>query len=117
MYRSFTKGIGRPPMDKSEKMLELFPELKGSIDITKKYYITKNGRKELSHTIDETYCPTDYHCPGCGEQTVYREFGPGDYYQGETHVCTSCESKFYLPNGVGKDNYNIAKQIKEKIDG
>ena len=39
---------------------------------------------------------TDLFCPFCGEHSVVREPGEGDYYVGPAHRCTACDSDFHL---------------------
>jgi len=43
---------------------------------------------------------TDYFCPACGKQEVWREDGEGDYYVREDYVCISCGVEFNLPTGA-----------------
>lgn len=43
---------------------------------------------------------TDEYCPGCGKQTVFIEQGEGDYYQGPSYYCKSCNYAFSLPSGA-----------------
>jgi ssDNA-binding Zn-finger/Zn-ribbon topoisomerase 1 len=44
------------------------------------------------------YNKTHLHCPECGKQTVYVENSEGDYYEGPTNLCVSCDSNFTLPH-------------------
>lgn len=53
-------------------------------------------RYQLGHRIDESWIPAVVHCPSCGSSEVMVEDGPGDYYDGEKHVCLKCGSYFAL---------------------
>lgn len=52
---------------------------------------------ELGHSYEETWEGTGLYCPQCGQLEVWRNTNGGDYYEGEQHLCTSCESTFSLP--------------------
>jgi transcription elongation factor Elf1 len=47
---------------------------------------------------------TDYHCPNCGQKTVYQALGEGDYYEGPALYCKSCRFDFTMPRGGVNDN-------------
>lgn len=64
------------------------------IRFTVKYY--SNGA--FSHSYEEGWEQTRYHCPNCGKKAVWHETGGGDYYVGEMHICADCGANFYLPN-------------------
>lgn len=48
---------------------------------------------------DESVVITDLHCPSCGQQNVFMEEGEGDYYEGPTHYCNTCNYTFSMPSG------------------
>lgn len=51
-----------------------------------------------SHQSTEPWEKTDLYCLNCGRQEVWICDDGGDYYQGETHMCLSCEHSFNLPH-------------------
>ena len=58
------------------------------------------GSGELSHSYEEKWEKTELYCPNCGKPEVWHETGGGDYYVGETFICTACRHRFYLPSWV-----------------
>ena len=52
-----------------------------------------------THKYTETWeLDGELYCPHCGEQSVWVDQSPGDYYVGVQHVCTECRWSFYLPS-------------------
>lgn len=43
-----------------------------------------------------------WHCPKCGTKTAWFCEGREDYYCGLLHLCTTCGSRFHLPNGAAR---------------
>jgi transposase-like protein len=72
-----------------------------------------------THQRQTTYLMTTLFCPSCGKQTVWNEDDPGDYYVGETYVCTSCDSHFTIqgPNVIEPKEIEaqVVKQLREAI--
>ena len=66
--------------------------------------VTFDVKYKAGHSYKETWEYEEYFCPGCGKQTVYGETGLGDYYMGCMRILLSCESTFYLPCGVVKND-------------
>jgi len=62
------------------------------------YFSQASGQKEFSHKYNEDWMKTELFCPECGNHSVWRENGAGDYYVGERYLCTSCRMGFYLPS-------------------
>jgi predicted RNA-binding Zn-ribbon protein involved in translation (DUF1610 family) len=60
--------------------------------------VTLDTKYKAGHTIKHTFTDTALYCPNCGKQSVWIDTGGGDYYVGETHLCVSCDTSFYLPN-------------------
>lgn len=52
--------------------------------------VTSVGPREEVETWDRT----ELRCPNCGAQDVWA--GPGDGYEGESHLCLSCAAHFYI---------------------
>lgn len=46
---------------------------------------------------EETWQESDFFCPSCGSKEVWEEVGAGDFYVGNQHICTSCNSTFLIP--------------------
>lgn len=57
-------------------------------------YGEKQRREIIASNID-----AGIFCPYCGKKTVLVEEGDGDFYQGPTHLCTSCDRDFRGPDG------------------
>lgn len=54
-----------------------------------------------SHSNTEQWEPLpNIHCPACGNQAVWHETGPGDYYVDEQYLCKDCGATFYMPCGI-----------------
>ncbi len=70
-----------------------------------------------THKSHNTYDPTYFYCPNCGEKKVYTEHGPGDYYVGTIHICIACAHGFYLPE-LPRDfssGYSTDQQLIEQL--
>jgi transcription elongation factor Elf1 len=50
-----------------------------------------------TYEAKQDWLPSTYFCPNCGKQKVYVESGDGDYYEGATHICVACKSRFSIP--------------------
>ena len=61
------------------------------------------------------YNETKLYCPNCGKQTVYVEDNDGDYYEGPTHLCTSCDRDFTLPSNHSANEYASSKRDLELL--
>lgn len=72
-----------------------------------------NGAKKISHTIKNEYTKTELHCLNCGEKGVFSEDN-GDYYEGERHVCLSCDFYFSVPSFP--ENGLEHEQIKQVLE-
>lgn len=80
------------------------------------YFKNPRGEgKEFSHKYSETWEPTEYFCPNCGEKSVWHECSPGDYYVGEQYICLKCGNTFYLPMGVNEANGEQDEQRLEYL--
>lgn len=56
---------------------------------------------------------TAYFCPNCGKKNVYEDQSEGDYYEGSSLFCKSCNFTFTMPSRIIDDNMNwITKDIK-----
>ena len=49
---------------------------------------------EAGHTYTEEWEQFDFHCPHCGNKTVWGERDAGDYYVGAEWLCTSCWARW-----------------------
>lgn len=67
-----------------------------------------------SHKISETWMQTQYYCPACGGQNIWRETGGGDYYVGNLHICLICEINFFLPDEPSVSTY-FAEPDKQRL--
>lgn len=71
-----------------------------------------------SHHYLESYEKTKYHCPNCAMLEVWKS-GSGDYYLGETFICTGCSHFFYLPHSpmeiVEANVLGILEQLKSGV--
>lgn len=70
---------------------------------------------EAGHSYDETWVPTDYHCPRCAAKDVWVEQSEGDYYQGPSHLCRKCGASFALPSGAYVNDKNWQNQQRLKV--
>lgn len=61
----------------------------------KKEVMFENYLGRTNQTI--TFELTNYYCPNCGKKEVWTDNGVGDYYEGPTFLCISCENAFTLP--------------------
>ena len=69
------------------------------------FYNNPTGnKKEWSHKYTETWDKSKYYCPKCRGNNVWYEKSGGDYDVGEKYICISCNSYFYLPDGVSNTN-------------
>jgi len=51
-----------------------------------------------THHYIETYNKNDdVLCPSCGKRTVW-ESTEGDFYEGNTFLCTNCDCEFSMPS-------------------
>lgn len=48
------------------------------------------------HYFEEYDYQLDIFCPSCGTKNVWMS-KEGDYYVGETYLCTNCNSDFNMP--------------------
>lgn len=78
---------------------------------------------KAGHSYNYVYELTDLFCPCCSKKTIWSEISAGDYYEGPTHVCRSCESCFTLPR-LEKADYThqqvltqINKTVKDIANG
>jgi hypothetical protein len=46
--------------------------------------------------VEEGWQRTEWFCRYCGKQPLDVEVGEGDYYQGPTYWCRSCDAKFTM---------------------
>jgi len=70
---------------------------------------------KLGHSYDFVYELEDLYCPNCGKKSVWVEQGPGDYYEGQTHVCVECNSTFSMPRLHVDHSDENHKQVIEQI--
>ena len=82
----------------------------GEAVITKTFTI----KYPAGHSYSEEWEATDLYCIECGEPGLWRETGPGDYDQGQSHVCDSCGAWFYT-HGSQKLNANDPVE-KQRIE-
>lgn len=70
-----------------------------------------------SHHYTEEWNKTEYHCMNCSAHSVWAEEA-GDYYAGETHVCTDCGYCWSMPGRPrpmsGDNNLMILEQLREE---
>lgn len=70
-----------------------------TVKFTVNYFQQREGQpRTFSHSYDETWEKTNYHCPCCGNTEVWHDTSGGDYYVGEEHLCLACKACFYLPH-------------------
>ncbi len=50
---------------------------------------------------------SDIMCPNCTKDNVYNDIGDGDYYEGVTYYCLSCNFSFTMPSMGIEDNIQI----------
>lgn len=43
-----------------------------------------------SHYYEEEFVKNNMFCPLCGQQSLWRQKGEGDYYNGVDYVCINC---------------------------
>lgn len=67
-----------------------------------------------NHT--KTYELTKYYCPSCGKKEVWTDNGAGDYYEGTTFLCTSCETAFTMPTLRKIDASLLEVHIVEELN-
>ena len=80
------------------------------------YYSNPRGEgKKFSHKYTETWVLTDFHCPACGNMSVWAEDSPGDYYVGEQYICVNCKSTFHMPGGCEESGYDPDVQRLTKL--
>lgn len=70
----------------------------------KKEIVFENYFGSINHT--RTFELTKYYCANCGKKEVWSDNSAGDYYEGPTFLCTSCENAFTLPT-IGKANVSL----------
>lgn len=65
------------------------------------------------HKHDEPWKRTDYFCPSCGKKSVWNNCDGGDYYQGETFACVSCDAEWNWPSEprVSPDKYDAQRML------
>jgi predicted RNA-binding Zn-ribbon protein involved in translation (DUF1610 family) len=69
-------------------------------------------------TIKETtYSKSNYFCPSCGKQAVWKEepFYGGDYYLGVDYICLACEKSHMLDNSGSEALYGVVNKIKSAL--
>lgn len=44
----------------------------------------------VSHSYNETWEKTSLYCLNCGKREVWMDTDGGDYYQGDSYLCTVC---------------------------
>lgn len=72
-----------------------------AVKFTVNYFRQREGQlREHSHSYEETWDKTDYHCPCCGKKEVWSDTSGGDYYVGEEFMCLACKACFHLPAGA-----------------
>lgn len=64
---------------------------------------------EVTHSYEEMWEPSNIHCPHCGEASVWKEVGTGDFYYDVTHLCITCASEFTIQ--LGESN----NQTKQRV--
>jgi len=50
------------------------------------------------HSYTEPWAKTKFFCLHCGKPEVWVKQDGGDYYAGESYLCSSCGSGWSLPN-------------------
>lgn len=64
------------------------------------YYKGPPEARVERHRYEEDWQLTERYCPKCGAtDAVWKDTSPGDYYLGPEHLCTQCNTSFYLPSG------------------
>lgn len=68
-----------------------------------------------THHYFHEWNKTDFFCMNCGQKEVWAE-ECGDYYQGEAHLCISCEHSWNMPYSpdIG-DHVKFIGQLKSGI--
>lgn len=67
-----------------------------------------------SHHYMKTFAKTEHYCPGCGEQQVWVDEGPGDYYLGSDYVCANCCFLCFLETS-NKADQEVCRQIRDGV--
>ena len=70
-----------------------------------------------THYFNDYEKNEEIHCPNCGNQSVYVEQGPGDYYEGPKHICIDCSTIFSLPTfAVGFGGVDaVVRQLRSGV--
>lgn len=70
-----------------------------------------------SHHYIDVYEPSDLFCPHCGNDTVWQEQSPGDYYTGPDYICTTCEMDFSIQGPEKSEQPNMQGKLKQLQSG
>lgn len=80
----------------------------------KKEVTFENYFGHQNHT--KTFELTAYYCPNCGKKEVWSDHGAGDYYEGPTFLCVSCETAFTLPTVRNLEESLLEVYIVEQLN-
>lgn len=70
-----------------------------------------------THHYFETYQRDEsIYCPSCGSKGVWVSDG-ADYYQGQEHICTNCNTSFSLPSCSEMTEPRELKIIEQLVNG
>jgi predicted RNA-binding Zn-ribbon protein involved in translation (DUF1610 family) len=74
------------------------------IDITVTY--------SAGHSYREPWEKTEFFCLHCGKKEVWARRDGGDYYQGESYLCSDCGSGWNLP---GEPDIDGSAENKQRL--
>ncbi len=74
---------------------------------------SRNPKGKQQVRDKERWGRTEYFCPNCGKQKVWKQLDEGDYYVGEDHICTACQKMFTWQNEMNMNKERTPQLVKQ----